>query len=297
MYRHDMKKLSGGLAGGSTVILPFLVFTTHILAQQPSIVIKNISVIDGVSGEVQANRTVVIVGNRIKSIGEKGKVAVPTRAKVIDGRGKFLIPGLWDLSSADPLPLFVANGVTGVREMGGDFAVTKDLRDRVNAGQILGPRIKIAGPVLESERWMKWATDNAKKDNDTGMLELLSKRIAIIDPEQAREAVRKLAEQGVDLIKVRNTHSADAFLAILSEAKKYNLPVAAHAPRMNLIDASGGGLKSIEHVETVAALRKDVEVDDLAKAFARNGTLYTPTLVVHVFWRLTPREKISELLK
>jgi hypothetical protein len=122
--------------------------------------------------------------------------------------------------------------------MGGDFAVVKDFRDRVSTGRILGPRIKIAGPILESERWMKWATGNAKKDNDTGMLEILSKRIAITDPEQARETVRKLAGLGVDLIKVRNTHSGDAFLAILSEAKKHNLPVAALAPRMNLITAS-----------------------------------------------------------
>jgi imidazolonepropionase-like amidohydrolase len=173
--------------------------------------------------------------------------------------------------------------------MGGDFAVVKDLRDRVSTGKILGPRIKIAGPVLESERWMKWATDNAKKDNDAGMLEILSIRIAITDPEQARETVRKLAGLGVDLVKVRNTHSAEAFLAILSEAKKHNLPVAAHAPRMNLITASDGGLKSIEHVDTVAALRGNVEVDDLAKAFVRNETLYTPTLIAMVIWRLTPK--------
>jgi hypothetical protein len=196
------RSLTCRLAAALVGILLFVIFTTHILAQQPSIVIKNISVIDGVSGGVQPNRTVVIVGNRTKSIGERGKVAVPIRARVVDGTGKYLIPGLWDphvhLKSADPLPLFVANGVTGVREMGGDFAVVKDLSDRVNAGKILGPRIKIAGPVLESQRWMKWATDNSKKDNGTGMLEILSKRIAIVDPEQSRETVRKLAEQSVE---------------------------------------------------------------------------------------------------
>jgi predicted amidohydrolase len=114
-------------------------------------VIRNISVIDGLSPEIQPDRTVVIFGNRIKAIGEEGKVAIPRRAKVIDGRGQYLIPGLWDshvhLNSPDPLPLFVANGITGVREMGGDFAVVKDLRDRVSTGKILGPRIKIAGPI------------------------------------------------------------------------------------------------------------------------------------------------------
>jgi imidazolonepropionase-like amidohydrolase len=66
-------------------------------------------VIDGLSSEIQPNRTVVIVGNRIKAIGENGKVAIPKSAKVIDGRGKYLIPGIWDslvhLNSPDSLPV------------------------------------------------------------------------------------------------------------------------------------------------------------------------------------------------
>src|SRR5687767_14983614 len=285
---------------GLIALLISLLFGGDVLGQQTALVIRNISVVDGVSPVVQPNRTVVIVGNRITAIGESGKVAIPRKAKVINGTGKYLIPGLWDshvhLRSADPLPLFIANGVTGVREMGGDLALVKDLRDRVASGQLLGPRIKISGSILESEQWMKWATGHAKKDNDTGMLETLAQRITISDPEQAREAIRKLAGQGVDLIKVRNTHSADAFLAILSEAKKYNIPVAAHAPRMNLVAASDGGLRSIEHVETVASLRGNVEVDELAKAFVRNGTFYTPTLIIQVFSRLTPRADLSELL-
>jgi imidazolonepropionase-like amidohydrolase len=275
-------------------------------AQQPAaagfLVIRNVSVIDGLTDRVQANRTVLIEGNRIKAIGAAGEVAAPAKAKVIDGRGRYLIPGLWDShvhlggSSGYALPVFVANGVTSVREMGGDLAQVKALRDRVTSGQLLGPRIKIAGPILESERWMNWASENARKDNDTGMLETLARRIAITGPDQAREAVRKLALDGVDLVKVRNTHSAEAFLAILSEAEKHNLPVAAHAPRMNLISASEGGLGSIEHVETVASLRGDVGVEDLARSFSRNGTLYTPTLVIQVIARLTPKDALSELL-
>jgi imidazolonepropionase-like amidohydrolase len=265
------------------------------------LVIENVSVIDAVNPIVQPNKTVIMIGNRIKAIGEKGKVSIPAKARIINGKGKYLIPGLWDshvhLSSAEySLPLFVANGVTSVREMGGDLRHVKDLRERVNKGQLLGPRIKISGTILESERWMNWATGLAKKDNDTEFLEMLSKRIGVTNPEHAREVIKNLAEQGVDLIKVRNTHSAETFLAILSEAKKYGLPVAAHAPRMNLIAASDGGLKSIEHVETVASLRGNVEVEDLAKAFVRNGTWYSPTLVCQVNSRLTPKSTLSEQL-
>ncbi len=266
-----------------------------------ALVIENVSVIDAVNPIVQPNKTVVINGNRIKAIGEKGKVSIPAKARIINGKGKYLIPGLWDshvhLSSAEySLPLFVANGVTSVREMGGDLRHVKDLRERVNKGQLLGPKIKISGTILESERWMNWATDLAKKDNDTEFLETLSKTIGVTNPEQARDVIKNLAEQVVDLIKVRNTHSAETFLAILSEAKKYELPVAAHAPRMNLVAASDGGLKSIEHVETVASLRGKVEVEDLAKAFVRNGTWYSPTLVIQVIWRLTPKSTLSEQL-
>jgi imidazolonepropionase-like amidohydrolase len=266
-----------------------------------ALVIENVSIIDGVIAKVQPKKTIVIVGNRIHAIGEKGKVSIPARAKIINGKGKFLIPGLWDshvhLSSGKySLPLFVANGVTSVREMGGDLQQVKEMREQVESGQLVGPRIKISGTILESERWMNWAIENAKKDNHVQLLEILSKRIGVANPEHAREVIKKLAEAGVDLIKVRNTHSPEVFLAILSEAKKYNLPVAAHAPRMNLIAASDGGLKSIEHVDTVASLRRDVEVKDLAKAFVRNGTWYTPTLVVQVYWRLTPKNILSELL-
>jgi imidazolonepropionase-like amidohydrolase len=267
---------------------------------QTMIAIENVSVVDGNNPVVQRNKTVLIVGNKIDAIGDAGKVRIPAKARRINGTGKYLIPGLWDshvhLDTADPLPVFVANGVTTVREMGGDIQQVKGFRDRVTSGALVGPRIKIAGTIIESQKWLTWATDLAKKDNDTRLLATLSLRIGVTTPESAVEAVRKLAEQGVDLVKVRNTHSADTFLALLAEAKKHGIPVAAHAPRMSLIDASNGGLKSIEHVEGVTSARGDASVEDLSRAFVTNGTLYTPTLVCQVFSRLTPKAQIAELL-
>jgi imidazolonepropionase-like amidohydrolase len=265
------------------------------------LVIENVSLIDAINPSVQLNKTVVIVGNKIKAIGDNGKVSIPSKAKIINGKGKYLIPGLWDshvhLSTGkNSFPLFVANGVTSIREMGGDLQEVKQLREQVANGRLLGPRIKMAGTFLESERWLNWATDLAKKDNHLALLETLSKRIGLKSPEHARETVKKLAADGVDLIKVRNTHSPETFLALLSEAKKYGLPVAAHAPRMNLISASEGGLKSIEHVDTVAVTRGDIDLKELAQTFARNGTWYTPTLVVGIKWRLTGKEDLAKIL-
>ncbi|MDQ3713943.1 MAG: amidohydrolase family protein, partial [Acidobacteriota bacterium] len=283
--------------------LCFFPFTAQAQKSLPekTLVIENVSLIDAVNPSVQPNKTVIIIGNRIKVIGEKGEILIPKKAKIINGKGKYLIPGLWDshvhLSTGKiSFPLFVANGVTSIREMGGDLQEVKQLREQVANGQLLGPRIKMAGTFLESERWLNWATNLAKKDNHVALLETLSKRIGLKSPEHARETVEKLAADGVDLIKVRNTHSPETFLALLSEAKKYGLPVAAHAPQMNLISASKGGLKSIEHVEGISITRGDIDLKELAQAFAQNGTWYTPTLVAVIKWRLTAKEDLLKIL-
>ena len=279
---------------------PFVLMAQK-LPPERSLAIENVCLIDAVNPSPQPNKTVLIVGNRIKAIGEKGKVSIPKGATIINGEGKYLIPGLWDAhvhlnSGKTFLPLFVANGITCVREMGGDLEQVKRLREQIAKGELLGPRIKMAGTIIESEKWLNWATNLARKDNDAGALEKLSKRIGVTTPEQGREAVRKLAAAGVDLIKVRNSPSAETFLAIEDEAKKYNLPVAAHAPPMDLAVASNGGLTSIEHTETVAVAMRNQDLQTVAKSFVQNKTWYTPTLVIGVNWRLEPKEKLYELI-
>jgi imidazolonepropionase-like amidohydrolase len=264
------------------------------------LVIENVSVIDAVNPTVQPNKTIVMAGNRIKAIGEKGKVSIPRKSKIINGKGKYLIPGLWDshvhLNGKEIfLPLFIANGITSVREMGGDFQNLKQIREQVANGQLIGPKIKTAGPFIESDRWIKWVNDLAKKDDDVKALEDYSRRIAIGNPEQAKEAVKKLAEEGVDLIKVRNTQTPETFLAILAEAKKYGLPVAAHAPPMDLTVASAAGLGSIEHTDSSLSMRNQ-DVQKIARSFAQNGTWYTPTFVSGINVRLTPKETLLKSL-
>ncbi len=283
--------------------LCFFPFTAQAQKSLPekTLVIENVSLIDAVNPSVQPNKTVVIIGNRIKVIGEKGKVSIPAKAKIINGKGKYLIPGLWDshihLNSGKTfLPLFVANGVTSVREMGGDLQEVKQLREQIANGQLLGPRIKTAGTIIESEKWIKWVLDLAKKDGDNDLFERISKRIGIASPEHAKEAIKKLADSGVDLIKIRNAASPETFLAIEAEAKKYGLPVAAHAPRMDLAAASAAGLKSIEHTDSTSMAMQKQDLKTVARAFAQNGTWYTPTLITGIIWRLTPKETLLELI-
>jgi predicted amidohydrolase len=101
-------------------------FTLKSRNLKPPIAFTHIAVIDTEGALIQQDMTVVIVGDHIADVGRAVEIKVPSTAQVIDGRGKFLIPGLWDMhvhifsEGRFPIvsPLLIANGVTGVREMG-----------------------------------------------------------------------------------------------------------------------------------------------------------------------------------
>src|SRR5262249_26311847 len=128
-----------------------------LLAQPKAIAITHVAVIDPAAGRAQRDMTVIIEGDRIGAIGKSGDAAVPDGARGIDGTGSLLIPGLGDMPVhfAGPayLPLFIANGVTGVRDMHSFFPeATLQLRDGVKAGKTLGPRIVAAGALVDGEK-------------------------------------------------------------------------------------------------------------------------------------------------
>ena len=125
--------------------------------QQNILAISDVTVIDATGAPAQPNMTVIITGDRITEIGKTGNVAIPKNAQVIDGTGKFLIPGLWDMHvhtvfkslPETYFPMFIANGVTGVRDMAaGDLGFLKKLRNDINEGSLLGPRI-VAGQMVD----------------------------------------------------------------------------------------------------------------------------------------------------
>jgi len=185
-------------------------------------------------------------------------------------------------------PLFVANGVTGVRDVGGDLEQIDKWRKEIADGTLTGPRIFRAGPFV----------DGPKKMNESRA----SRTIVVNNAEEARAAVRNLKQRGVDFIKVHNGMSHDAYLALADECRKQGVPLATHLPRsVRIAEASDAGTHSIEHIEmlteTIAfdvaagAKPKDPLValaeltDEKANAlfvrFAKNKTWYTPTLVAY----------------
>jgi imidazolonepropionase-like amidohydrolase len=122
-----------------------------------AIAITRITVIDCTGAAARPNSTVVLTGGLISAVGPSGTVTIPPGARIVDANGKFLIPGLWDMhghltdATADAFPLLIMNGVTGVRDMGGDLPQIDRWRSEIN-GTRTGPHIIRAGPFVWAER-------------------------------------------------------------------------------------------------------------------------------------------------
>ncbi len=214
-------------------------------ARKTNIAITHVTVIDTSHGSIQNEMTVLIVGNRIAELDKASDVNVPSSALVIEAKGKFLIPGLWDMHvhifGGDRFltasPLLIANGITGVREMGTcvPVATIKGIRKQIAEGKLLGPRIFAAGPVVDGA-FKDWTNLNVTTEGE------------------AREAVRLLKEQGADFIKVYDSLSRPAYFAIADESRKQGIPFVGHVPyAITPAEASVAGQKSIEHLTGIVA--------------------------------------------
>lgn len=218
--------------------------------RQASLVVRDVAVIDVATGTVLADRTVVVEGNRIVSI-ERDVVPTPGAAAapmVVDGKGKFLVPGLWDMHVhvldealvERAFAMLVANGVTGVRDMNGPMPLSeiRTLRERTLGGDILGPRFVAPGPLL----------DGPGRGPDA-----LGPRVRWVDtPEKARDSVRSLAAQGADFIKPYNRLTPELYEAMMDEARAVGIPVMGHVPlSVDPFAASEAGQASMEHAQGV----------------------------------------------
>jgi hypothetical protein len=261
--------------------------------------ITGVTVIDVHSGARRAGSTVLIRDSRIEAVG--AHVAIPAGAQKMDGRGKFLIPGLWDMHvhlggvEEDWFPLYLANGVTGLREMASsveNLAKLQRYRARVDRGEIVGPHIVAAATPIDRR--------SAEKPAPFGVL----------TAADARTAVDYEKSLGVDLVKIYDGLTRDAFFAIIDQAKKQGLTVSGHMPdTVSPFEASDAGMKSIEHMDGLLLgcskaegwLRRQwlagqgpradmlLSTFDASRAaslgarFARNGTWQCPTFTEQRF--------------
>jgi imidazolonepropionase-like amidohydrolase len=246
-----------------------------------TVAIANVTVIDVVSGQERADQTVVVSDGKIREVGAAKDVKIPGGARVIDGKGKFLIPGLWDMHvhllwdpAIDTLfPLCIANGVTGVRDMHTHFPFEQIHRwqKEIEEGKRVGPRFVYAGPIVDGPRPI-WPGS-----------------IAAGDAEAGRKAVRDVKANGASYVKVYEGLPRDVYFTIADEAKKQGIPFVGHVPGLvTPAEASEAGQKSIEHLShylehcnTGDILQYDpAKAATLFEKFKKNHTWQCPTLIV-----------------
>jgi imidazolonepropionase-like amidohydrolase len=218
-------------------------------ANPTALVINHVTVIDVSGGPALTDQMVVISGDTITVVAKSSSIRLPKGAQVVDARGKFLIPGLWDMHthiagiSAKPswakqvlLPLLVANGITGIRDMGGDLDALKEWRQEISSRALTGPRIVAAGPMLLPPRRSPAAAPADPAELRIGTL------------EEARAAVDQLQHREADFVKIIEI-SREAYFAVAEESKKDGISFAGHIPSgVTAVEASNAGQKSIEHI-------------------------------------------------
>jgi hypothetical protein len=237
-------------------LLLIILATAPLLAQskgvpQPQpLVLTHVTVIDATGAKSKPDMTVVIIGDRIITLGKSGKVAVPANALVVDATGRYLIPGLWDMhvhvfrnaSQRPPneyyFPLFIANGITGVRDMWTKLdkvALVELWRKQFAQKPGTMPRFGAVGTIIDGlpATW---------PNSDT-----------VSTADEARLMVDRLKAGGVDFVKVYWNLSREAYFSIAAEAKKQRIPFAGHVPfSISALEASDAGQRSIEHLDGVS---------------------------------------------
>ncbi len=212
--------------------------------------IENITIIDPISGE-QEHQTLIIQEGKISQIIPSDEISLSAENTIINGEGKYIIPGLWDAHvhfaymeelAPDMYNLFLENGITSVRDTGGKIEFVKYWKDQALKDPTNAPRIMMAGPLLDG-------TPNVYDGSDPGHPEL---SVELKSVEDVAEQIEYLDSLGVDFLKAYEMLSPEQFKKAMSIAKKKGLKVTGHVPlSMDVISASNEGLNSMEHLRNL----------------------------------------------
>jgi imidazolonepropionase-like amidohydrolase len=232
--------------------------------------IDNVTIVDVTNGRLQPRKTIVVEGKRIARIVDANSVT--RAAATLDGTGMFVIPGLWDMhvhayftndtarfhsTNEVMLPLFIVNGVTGVRDLGSNLEATLSARDSIAAHRLIGPRMVVSGPMID------------------GPTTRYAAAIKVATPDEARAAVRMLKERGVDIIKTQTLIPRDAYFALADEATRIGIPFEGHVPReITGLEAVTARQRSFEHMIGVTDTNTT-----LIAALAKNRVWQCPTVI------------------
>lgn len=220
---------------------------TENIPEQTALAITGVTILD--ASQQTDNATVVISGNTIQSVGPG--VAVPNGARVVDGTGKFVIPGLWDahvhlsydrnIGIDTSYPLFIANGITSVRDTGGLIDIVVPMRDAARMDGVVAPRVHIAGPLIDGTQRV-YAGLNGRPNISVG----------VSTPDEAHAQIDALHMAGVDLIKLYEMNTPETFAAAAKRARELGLPITTHVPlSMDAISAAEAGVDGMEHLRNL----------------------------------------------
>ena len=282
-----------------TVVILLLAWPGLALGQhwslEDTLVLTDVNVVDVRTGEVHPDQIVIIEKNKITTVGSRKETRYPRNAPTVNTKGGYLIPGLWDMhvhlafgdwfpnSEQISLPLFIANGVTGVRDMGSELDVVQNWRNLIESGSLIGPRIVTPGPMLDGEN------------------SPFPSVMIIRTPEDGRRAVQELKKRGADFIKLQSLIPGDAVEAIAEESKKEQIAFEGHVPDAVTAESmSNAGMSSFEHLIGIfegssplentflkggktesqfLATYDEQRAEKLAAVLAHNQTWQCPTLV------------------
>lgn len=232
----------------------------------PDLLIKNINIIPMYDEVVLRNMDVYIKNGIIEEIGKIDNIKIPKDTIKIDGSGKYLTPGFSDMhvqiENKEYLSLFLANGVTLVRNMWG-YPEHIEGRDKIKSGNLLGPELFTAGPLIDG-RNSYWPGSTI-----------------ITDPDRVELSIRQIKESGYDFIKIYDLLSRDIYTKIMKVAKKYNMQVVGNIPfSIEFKDAVNSNMHSIEQFSGYKLSVKSIDdLSDEIDLTVESGIWNCPTLV------------------
>jgi imidazolonepropionase-like amidohydrolase len=250
-----------------------------ISAQSTPLFIQHVAVVDVNTGLLLPDRTVEIRGRTMVAMDSAPRIRVTRGARIVDGRGKYLIPGLWDMhvhlsfpvgAAQIFLPLMVANGVLGARDMHSFLPAIIALKHAVASGTQIGPRLFVAGTAVD------------------GPNSYLPAARIVHTPEEARAAVRELKSAGVDFIKVYSSLPKELYLVVANEAKNDGIPFVGHVPyQVTAAEASDAGQRSLEHLTEVdvgsSSDEAAIKVEELEAMNQKHGYIPDPARLKSTF--------------
>jgi imidazolonepropionase-like amidohydrolase len=202
---------------------------------------------------------VVIQNGQITAVGPRAKVKIPKQANIVDAKGKFLLPGLWDMHAhfeqVEWGPIYLAAGVTTVRDCGNEFEFITAVRDAIAQGRGLGPRLLLAGFV---DGTSTFAIGTARADT----------------PEQAREWVHRYHDAGFQQMKIYSSVKLDEIKAVADEAHRLGMTVTGHIPEgLTAYQAIEAGQDQINHVGYIADIMHTPLPDNATRSDRRKAIL------------------------